>query len=243
AATASLASRIEPETLQLYYQVGLIGRRDLPLAADPRSGFEMVLLRMLAFQPDDGGAIKSASTRPESVETPSPRPLSPSVSVDRNQEPGAVAMAQQSLPPEGQSTPLPSASDRSEEWHQIVNELGLSGMALELARNLVLEREGASKLVLTVAAATAGLMTERGKKQLDEVLRQRFGPTLKVEFRVSEAELETPAHRAKRAETERQLAAEHAIEHDDQIRDLRGRFDGQIEAGSIQPVKSQGTQE
>jgi DNA polymerase-3 subunit gamma/tau len=41
------------EDVQFYYQMGLIGRRDLPLAPDPRGGFEMVLLRMLAFRPAD----------------------------------------------------------------------------------------------------------------------------------------------------------------------------------------------
>ncbi|HHX33674.1 MAG TPA: DNA polymerase III subunit gamma/tau [Gammaproteobacteria bacterium] len=46
-----LAAVIPPEDVQFYYQLGLIGRRDLPLAPDSRDGFEMVLLRMLAFRP------------------------------------------------------------------------------------------------------------------------------------------------------------------------------------------------
>ena len=46
-----LAQQLPPEDVQFYYQLGLIGRRDLPLAPDPRDGFEMVLLRMLAFRP------------------------------------------------------------------------------------------------------------------------------------------------------------------------------------------------
>jgi len=46
-----LAQRLSPEDLQLFYQTGLIGQRDLPLAPEPRGGFEMVLLRMLAFRP------------------------------------------------------------------------------------------------------------------------------------------------------------------------------------------------
>ena len=50
-ALAELAVSITPEDVQLYYQIGLLGRRDLPFAADPRGGFEMVLLRMLAFRP------------------------------------------------------------------------------------------------------------------------------------------------------------------------------------------------
>ncbi|OQX39109.1 MAG: hypothetical protein B0D91_02415 [Oceanospirillales bacterium LUC14_002_19_P2] len=48
----SLARQMTAEDVQLYYQSGLIGRRDLPLSPDPRTGFEVVMLRMLAFRPD-----------------------------------------------------------------------------------------------------------------------------------------------------------------------------------------------
>ena len=51
---AELAALADPELLQLLYQVALVGKRDLPLAPDPRSGFEMTLLRMAVFQPGDG---------------------------------------------------------------------------------------------------------------------------------------------------------------------------------------------
>src|SRR5262249_10589631 len=46
-----LAKNILSEELQLYYQIGLMGRKDLPYAPDPQMGFEMVLLRMVAFRP------------------------------------------------------------------------------------------------------------------------------------------------------------------------------------------------
>jgi DNA polymerase-3 subunit gamma/tau len=48
-----LAQCISPEDIQLYYQIALYGRRDLPLSPDPRMGFEMIVLRMLAFRPVD----------------------------------------------------------------------------------------------------------------------------------------------------------------------------------------------
>ncbi|WP_375739106.1 DNA polymerase III subunit gamma/tau [Pseudomonas boanensis] len=53
----ALAQALPGEDVQFYYQMGLIGRRDLPLAPDPRSGFEMVLLRMLAFRPADADGV------------------------------------------------------------------------------------------------------------------------------------------------------------------------------------------
>jgi DNA polymerase III gamma/tau subunit len=61
---ADLAARIGREDLQLYYQIGVTGRRDLALAPDPREGFAMTLLRMLAFRPAAviaaGGAVPAA---------------------------------------------------------------------------------------------------------------------------------------------------------------------------------------
>ncbi|MAD43940.1 MAG: hypothetical protein CMH98_02940 [Oceanospirillaceae bacterium] len=50
-AILQLGMAMQPEDLQLYYQIGLSGRSDLALAPDPRQGFEMILLRMLAFRP------------------------------------------------------------------------------------------------------------------------------------------------------------------------------------------------
>lgn len=46
-----LATAFSAEDVQLFYQTALLGRRDLPLAPEPRSGFEMILLRMLLFKP------------------------------------------------------------------------------------------------------------------------------------------------------------------------------------------------
>ncbi len=87
----ALAEALPAEDVQFYYQMGLIGRRDLPLAPELRGGFEMVLLRMLAFRPagtSDGPdqplktvGISQAtvdSTQPVAVSSPV-EPQSPSV--------------------------------------------------------------------------------------------------------------------------------------------------------------------
>ena len=60
---AVLAERLSAEDTQLFYQIGIMGRRDMPYALEARSGFEMILLRMLAFQPAraDGEASDSST--------------------------------------------------------------------------------------------------------------------------------------------------------------------------------------
>jgi len=56
-----LAARLRPEVVQLWYQMAVNGRRDLELAPAPRIGFEMSLLRMLAFRPEaDAGPLPAA---------------------------------------------------------------------------------------------------------------------------------------------------------------------------------------
>ena len=51
------------DEVQLYYQIALVGLRDLPIAPDPRSGFEMTMLRMLAFTPErDAGTVPPRSS-------------------------------------------------------------------------------------------------------------------------------------------------------------------------------------
>ncbi len=62
-AVTVLASTLSSEDVQLFYQIALLARRDLPLAPDPKAGFEMALLRMLAFQPESQPSIDSPVTR------------------------------------------------------------------------------------------------------------------------------------------------------------------------------------
>ncbi|MEI2454618.1 DNA polymerase III subunit gamma/tau [Lysobacter firmicutimachus] len=56
----ALAAQLRPEVVQLWYQMSVNGRRDLPLAPSPRAGFEMSVLRMLAFRPS--GAAEPGPT-------------------------------------------------------------------------------------------------------------------------------------------------------------------------------------
>lgn len=57
----ALAAQLRPEVVQLWYQMALNGRRDIPLAPSPRAGFEMSVLRMLAFRPAGGDESRGAA--------------------------------------------------------------------------------------------------------------------------------------------------------------------------------------
>ncbi|QUM88662.1 DNA polymerase III subunit gamma/tau [Moritella sp. 36] len=69
----ALSDEMSPEDVQLYYQITLTGRKELPLAPDPRSALEMTILRMLAFRPQ--GRLQA----PERDVTPAPVAIAPAV--------------------------------------------------------------------------------------------------------------------------------------------------------------------
>ncbi len=63
--TTSFAASLGPELVQLWYQMAISGRRDISLAPSPRSGFEMTLLRMLAFRPATADAAEARREQPQ----------------------------------------------------------------------------------------------------------------------------------------------------------------------------------
>jgi DNA polymerase-3 subunit gamma/tau len=62
-----LATQFDPQEVQLYYQIAVIGRNEIGLAPDEYAGFTMTLLRMLAFRPGQGGAAQAASPAPAAL--------------------------------------------------------------------------------------------------------------------------------------------------------------------------------
>ncbi|MBB3842771.1 DNA polymerase III subunit gamma/tau [Xanthomonas arboricola] len=105
------AAQLRPEVVQLWYQMALNGRRDLYLAPSPRAGFEMAVLRMLAFRPaaavpaggsDDGrgasagGHARSTATGVQAAApvaaAPAPAPAAVAKPADLEAAPAAVAV-------------------------------------------------------------------------------------------------------------------------------------------------------
>lgn len=97
---ADLAGQLAPEDVQLFYQVALLGQQDLPLAPDPRTGIEMVLLRMLTFRPDAGNERRTKRGLRESDKTQaSARDIQGSPSAPGGEIPAGRAVSRQPIEP------------------------------------------------------------------------------------------------------------------------------------------------
>jgi DNA polymerase-3 subunit gamma/tau len=211
-----LAGRLAPEDVQLYYQIGLNGQRDLALAPDPRSGFEMTLLRMLAFRPVGGGQQEPVR-RPAPAE-PHPVPASPRTA------PGD-APAQPPAPPERDPT----------DWHRVVPELRLGGMTLQLANHCSVRHWDGRQLRLDVDPSCQGLIGSKAEAGLTEALAAWLGQAVTLQLAARETANETPAQRAARQETARRESAVAAMRADPVVKAVEERFDAQLVEDSVRP--------
>ena len=121
-AVRDLANLMAPEFIQLAYQFSLTGYRDLPLAADGRSAFEMLVLRMIAFRPAKAGEMIGTpnTTQCDSDQKPEPEP--------RKSE----TIAQKNVM---NSTSLPSQSELIDETP--IGELNIQGNSTSLTKRQI----------------------------------------------------------------------------------------------------------
>lgn len=107
----ALADAIAPQDVQLYYQIAIHGRKDLALAPDEHAGFNMTLLRMLAFHPANAPAQSAAPARPAAAVQPRPVAASAaavasvSVPAERGMSPAARALQAAGLGAQAQGKP------------------------------------------------------------------------------------------------------------------------------------------
>ncbi len=217
------ARTIAPEDVQLFYQIGLIGRRDLPLAPDPRSGLEMALLRMFAFRPVVPGAmLEPAPVRGAAPPNGAP---GPSLHAVPNEPAGSDQRVQVS------ATELPATGN----WSATVAQLKLTGLARELANNTTLDSGSADAVHLTLDAAVGHLLNKERESLLRRAIEEHFGRPIALRLVVGAPEKETPAKEKSRVLEEQQQAAVRAIGDDPNVRALEETFSARVNPGSIRP--------
>ncbi len=233
-----LARRIAPEDLQLFYQVALTGQPDLALAPDPRSGFEMVLLRGLAFRPAEAKGSASAQGRVASGgDAAVPTSGSPIASRSGGGpgEPVAVRPVPPSLVPAAPAQGAPVLASTA-DWQRLVDRLGVGGMASELAHHCGFISLAEGRLTLSLDPAAEHLCSRGIEDSLRAALERVLGAPLRLEIQVSRPNQETPAQRRTREQEERRQAALGSMESDPVAQRLRDQLDAQWVPGSIEPT-------
>lgn len=221
----ALAKQISAEDVQLYYQIALIGRRDLPFAPSPKMGFEMILLRMLVFKPDNINYQKT---------TNADIPKSNKNTMNETENKLSAITINATLTQSSASQNNSPVTDNN--WANILSHLNLSGMTLALANNCSLEKIEDNAIHLILDPKHAALHNPRNDERLSHALQQYFNKELKLIMRIATPISATPAQQQHSAHLAKQEAAKTTIENDPGVQSLLKTFDARIQPESITAV-------
>jgi DNA polymerase-3 subunit gamma/tau len=260
ARVGELARSMTAEDAQLFYQVALNGKRDMAIAPDPRGGFEMTLLRMVAFRPaaviDDSLGPDDFREAPQDVVSAvqevgagakkSPEDSAggglsppPAARPGSGPHPAAPASAGTAAPVSGQVDAAPGLEALSPaSWPQLLDSLGLVGIVLNIASHCELRSSRQGELDFVLDEAHASLFNDSHIDKIRLALENYFGTRLVVAITPGEVRGETPAMRSERLRQERLSQAVAEIESDARLQSLMARFDAELDRSSITPLDS-----
>ncbi len=212
-AIRALAQSCSPEDIQLFYQIALIGRRDLPLAPDARSGFEMIVLRMLAFRPQ------------------APQPGITARPVPETATPAAKAQTSRSAPDSGVRETAPA-----DDWDAIVGRLGLRAVAQALATNCALAGKSGDTVRLLLNRRHEQLASDSARQRLQDALARHYGAPVKIDIEIVDDEVGSPAAHQQQQAADRHRQAMQSLQEDEVVQGLQAAFDAEIRPDMVTPL-------
>jgi DNA polymerase III subunit gamma/tau len=210
-----LAGALSPEDAQLFYQIAIVGRRDLELAPDARGGFEMILLRMLAFSLAEGAQAQASNPVPQAKVFAAP------------------SMVHSASPAKSSPVASPAAND----WLTMVAQMNLQGMVKELAAHTTLAGKQGNKVQLVLDADGEHFRRPQLEEKLAQALSAYFGEPVRLELSVADRALDTLARQQKAAADDRVQQARAAIENDPNVRAMRDMFGATVQPDSVRPTE------
>lgn len=263
AAILQLADMIPAETLQLYYQISILGRRDIGLAPDEYAGFTMTLLRMLAFTPQEklsdtppverksltisataylseqrkaAPAAQASDTTSGVPQVKTAPPVESIIEQPATQPvvPVTEAHAASSLP-DAQVSNLPQRNFNG-DWRSLVEQQLKLGLARALAQNCEMVAYDEHSITLKLAETHKHLASPNYQDKLTDAIYQHFGRKIKLHFEIG-SEANTPAKQNAIEKATIQSNAESAILQDNFVQALMNDFGATIIPNSIKPVQ------
>ncbi len=244
---ATLASRLSAEQVQLWYQMATNGRRDLAFAPSPRAGFEMSLLRMLAFRPMSEGENIVPTNTPRTV-TKSIAPIASAISapiaspvikplppVEKVEKPTPAVMASTKAVQEPVTNYAKRELKNHEQWLDVIEAAELKGPARELAAHSIFIAFEGGLLKLALPEGFLHLRSDAVVTGLSQKLAAALGEVPKIIFEKATLQSESLHDRTARFRSEKQTDAQSAFMADPVVSQLLQQG-AQIVPDSIRPL-------
>ena len=229
-----LANELTAESLQLFYQICIHGKKDLYLAPDPITGFNMTLLRMLAFYPTSNLGIPSQEKNKKNDEKPHEKK-------SQSNEPLPLKSENEEIKTKTTNIELTEAKQENNnitfdgDWSALVNQLK-NGVAKSLAQECQFIELQDNTFHLSIDESKTHLSRGHYSEKLEEVLINYFNKKIKVIITVDKIST-SPALEKRAQKAELMENIESAIMQDSLVKELISDFNAEIIPSSIEPIK------
>lgn len=217
----TLIDTLTPEAIQLLYQIALLGQKDIAFAPSARVGFEMTLLRMIAFCP----VSTTQSTPPPGVKK-LPENVSGAVVKVSSPEPASV--------PASVPIAAPSTEPTTLDWAQVIPQLSLSGLGLMIVKHCAISHWDGKMLALTLDTEQKACLNAQRQTQIHEALNAYFKRPIQLKITVGDTGLApTPMAQAQTARQAQEKQAVSYVEQNKVVQSIISTFDAKIEKVSL----------
>ena len=225
------ASSMSPEDIQLYYEIAIMGKRDIHLAPSLRAGFEMTLIRMLAFRPHDNEQQNTNIVINESSITDDKIPTKKRTEEQTEDHSKKV----EAIEKDKMDKQLMANKKWSEElvWSDLIEELNLSGLAKMLANNCALLGRKENTIYLSLDEKSSSYKNLEREQLLSKSLSDLFDEDLTIKVEISKADKETPSQEKIRQKDEQLEAARNNLKSNSGVKEAEELFGASMDPESI----------
>ena len=207
----------DSEEIQLNYQIALMGRRDLDLAPSHKVGFEMCLLRMIAFKPNTSEQISKEDQTIKSKENIFEKNPKSTDNIDNTEKNNKKTT--------NFEDPISIKSEKI-IWSELVDELGINGATKILANNCSFVRKERDIIYLLLDKKSSSYYSKEREDNLSEALSIFFKDTIFIKIDVGDLQNETPNQEKIREKNEKHDEAILGLQIDPKIQEIENTFSG-----------------
>jgi DNA polymerase-3 subunit gamma/tau len=223
-----LSESLKPEEIQLLYQIGLIAKRDMDLAPNVGDGFEMALLRMMSFLPEEKDISKSkkkvakdeVSSEQEDSSKPVPRAAEPSKKVTEEDDHSLSSLDHKT-------------------WNKIFKSLKLDSGTKQLISHCSFLKAEDSVIYFSMPKDKLEILNGSHREKFEDSLNQALDFECHIFFEEGEVNGLSPNKTKEKQKTKELSKASEAIKNDPSVKNILDTLGGTIVESSIAPKESQ----
>ena len=224
-----LMELLSEEDLQMLYQIGLIAKRDMELAPSLSGGFDMALLRMVSFIPNEMEEVKK---KVESLELNKTDTYS---KINKTENSEDLKQEKEAINQDIEVKNFQKIDISSTDWKRVFDQLKLDPGTKQLASHCSFIKSDETVIYLSMPSEKLSVFSGKHRKQLQDALSSHFNTQCNLFLEEGEYSDESP-NQIKEEEKRKELKqAKREIEQDPNVQNLVEAFGAKVVESSIEP--------